>query len=735
MISKKFIKTTPLSKGQRDFFLQYCLYPDKSTYNEPYAWHVYSELDVSLVKRAFIEIIKRHEIYRSIFAMEKDPVQKVYSEPFLDFKIIDVGNEEVSSINRELYQESYKPFVLEKEPAFRVRLFRYAENHYILLLVWHHIAIDGWSLSLILDEFGMIYKNLKEGTNCNLNSVILQYSDFVSWQENLLLSKSGEASKVFWKDKLKGEIPVLELPIDKKRPPVPSYEGGLVPFRLSREISESLIKFCDKKGFTLNTVLLSLYFAFLHRYSGQNEIIVGTPRFGRRNKDFRNTCGYFVNMLPIRIHFKDGYSFEELLNILNEELKECVKHQDYPFSMMLKELESSRDVSYSPVFQTGFALQRACRQDAAIVLGNSTNEFNLHGLTLSPCSLEKNTAKFDLTLFIEQESDKVICGNFEYNRDIFHEDTILRLTRYLEQFIASVLHNCEEVISKVNLLPEAEEKQLLKEWNDTRVEYPTEYVIQELFEQQVARTPEAVALVYKNRQVTYRELNERANQLAHSLLKKGVGPETMVGICVERSLEMIIGLLGILKAGGAYVPLDPTYPEGRLKYILDNANIKLMVTQRNVNGWLPEGIESIYLDENHEMISQESISNPRIKVTSENLAYVIYTSGSTGNPKGVLLEQKGLCNFVYAFIDLMQLNSNSRVIQFASLSFDVSVLDIFTTLVAGGTLCVSSQEDVMPGEPLMKFLQNNRITHATLPPTVLNVLDESKFEHLKVVVS
>ncbi|PFZ09477.1 non-ribosomal peptide synthetase, partial [Bacillus pseudomycoides] len=551
MISKKFIKTTPLSKGQRDLFLQYCLYPDKSTYNEPYAWHVYSELDVSLVKRAFIEIIKRHEIYRSIFAMEKDAVQKVYSEPFLDFKVIDLGNEEVSSINRELYQESYKPFVLEKEPAFRVRLFRCAENHYILLLVWHHIAIDGWSLSLILDEFGMIYKNLKEGTNCNLKSMIFQYSDFVSWQENLLLSEIGEASKIFWKNKLKGEIPVLELPIDKKRPPVPSYEGGLVPFKLSREISENLLKFCDKKGVTLNTVLLSLYFAFLHRYSGQNEIIVGTPRFGRRNKDFRNTCGYFVNMLPIRIHFKDDYSFEELLNILNEELKECVKYQDYPFSMMLKELESNRDVSYSPVFQTGFVLQKASKQDAAIFLGNSTNKFDLHGLTLSPCSLEKNTAKFDLTLFIEQESDKAICGNFEYSKDIFHEDTILRLVRYLEQFIASVLHNYEESISKVNLLPVNEEKQLLEEWNDTGVEYPTEYVIQELFEQQVAQSQEAVALVYKNQQLTYRELNERANQLAHSLLKKGVGPETMVGICVERSVEMIIGLLGILKAGGA----------------------------------------------------------------------------------------------------------------------------------------------------------------------------------------
>ncbi|PEJ24954.1 hypothetical protein CN677_29145 [Bacillus pseudomycoides] len=735
MGNKKFIKTIPLSKGQRDFFLQYCLYPDKSSYNEPFAWHVYSKLDVSLVKKAFIEIIKRHEIYRSIFVMEKDPVQKVYSELGLDFEVIDVGTRELSSINRDLYQESYKPFVLENESPFRVRLFRYAKDHYIMLLVWHHIVTDGWSISLILDEFGTIYKHLKEAINYDLKNVLFKYSDFVSWQENLLLSEMGEASKVFWKNKLKGEIPVLELPIDKKRPPVPSYEGGLVPFKLSREISENLLKFCDKKGVTLNTVLLSLYFAFLHRYSGQNEIIVGTPRFGRRNKDFRNTCGYFVNMLPIRIHFKDDYSFEELLNILNEELKECVKYQDYPFSMMLKELESNRDVSYSPVFQTGFVLQKASKQDAAIFLGNSTNKFDLHGLTLSPCSLEKNTAKFDLTLFIEQESDKAICGNFEYSKDIFHEDTILRLVRYLEQFIASVLHNYEESISKVNLLPVNEEKQLLEEWNDTGVEYPTEYVIQELFEQQVAQSQEAVALVYKNQQLTYRELNERANQLAHSLLKKDVGPETMVGICVERSVEMIIGLLGILKAGGAYVPLDPTYPEGRLKYILDNANIKLMVTQRNVNGWLPEEIESICLDENQEMISQESITNPRIEVTPENLAYVIYTSGSTGNPKGVLLEQKGLCNLVHTIIDLMQLNSNSRVIQFASLSFDAAVFEIFTTLVAGGTLCVSSQEDVMPGEPLTRFLQNNKITHATLPPTVLNVLDESKFEHLKVVVS
>ncbi|MES9673285.1 condensation domain-containing protein, partial [Bacillus pseudomycoides] len=718
----------PLSYAQQRLWFMDQLEPNSSLYNIPTAWRLKGQWGIEALEKGCNALIQRHEVLRTVIQeINGEPMQVIEAYTPKALQVIDLrhlSQEEKELRLKVLTQSEIKtPFHLSEGPLIRTQLIIMEEEELVLLCTMHHIISDGWSMGILLDEWFAMYQAFVEEKPVQLRPLALQYADFSQWQRDWLKDEVLAQQLEYWQKELSGELPVLQLPFDSPRPAVQSYKGDTYQVILPVALLEKIKAFSRQEGATLFMTLLAGYQGFLSRYTGQKDILVGSPIANRNYKEIEGLIGFFVNTLVYRANFTDDLTFKELVAQVKGKALKAQEYQDVPFEKVVEVLQPERNPSHSPIFQTMFTLQTHSRKLPKIL-----------DHSLEPIPSYMAVAKFDLTVAME-ETEEGLQVAFEYNTDLFNALTIQRMAKHFENWLSEVMDSPQKSIGSLKLMSKGEEMQLLKEWNDTRVEYPTESVIQDLFEQQVARTPEAVALVYKNQQLTYRELNERANQLAHSLLKKGVRPETMVGICVERSVEMIIGLLGILKAGGAYVPLDPTYPEGRLKYILGNANIKLMVTQRNVNGWLSEGIESICLDENQEMISQESIANPRIKVTPENLAYVIYTSGSTGNPKGVLLEQKGLCNFVHTIIDLMQLNSNSRVIQFASLSFDAAVFDIFTTLVAGGTLCVSSREDVMPGEPLTRFLQNNRITHAVLPPTVLNVLEESKFEHLKVVVS
>ncbi|MEH6979841.1 condensation domain-containing protein, partial [Bacillus pseudomycoides] len=704
----------PLSYAQQRLWFMDQLEPNSSLYNIPTAWRLKGQWGIEALEKGCNALIQRHEVLRTVIQeINGEPMQVIEAYTPKALQVIDLrhlSQEEKELRLKVLTQSEIKtPFHLSEGPLIRTQLIIMEEEELVLLCTMHHIISDGWSMGILLDEWFAMYQAFVEEKPVQLRPLALQYADFSQWQRDWLKDEVLAQQLEYWQKELSGELPVLQLPFDSPRPAVQSYKGDTYQVILPVALLEKIKAFSRQEGATLFMTLLAGYQGFLSRYTGQKDILVGSPIANRNYKEIEGLIGFFVNTLVYRANFTDDLTFKELVAQVKGKALKAQEYQDVPFEKVVEVLQPERNPSHSPIFQTMFTLQTHSRKLPKIL-----------DHSLEPIPSYMAVAKFDLTVAME-ETEEGLQVAFEYNTDLFNALTIQRMAKHFENWLSEVMDSPQKSIGSLKLMSKGEEMQLLKEWNDTRVEYPTESVIQDLFEQQVARTPEAVALVYKNQQLTYRELNERANQLAHSLLKKGVRPETMVGICVERSVEMIIGLLGILKAGGAYVPLDPTYPEGRLKYILGNANIKLMVTQRNVNGWLSEGIESICLDENQEMISQESIANPRIKVTPENLAYVIYTSGSTGNPKGVLLEQKGLCNFVHTIIDLMQLNSNSRVIQFASLSFDAAVFDIFTTLVAGGTLCVSSREDVMPGEPLTRFLQNNRITHAVLPPTVLNV--------------
>ncbi|WP_345760849.1 amino acid adenylation domain-containing protein, partial [Bacillus sp. PBIB7] len=729
---ERFIKESLLSKGQNDLFLHYRMHPTLSTYNERYAWHIHNSLNIPLVRQAFIEIINRHEIFRSVFTIdETKPIQKILLKPIIDFRVIDAQLWSESSIQRYIEQETEIPFVLEQEPPFRIRLVQISDHHYILLLIWHHIIFDGWTLSLVLDEFGKIYKSLLEKKDPDLQPLLFQYSDFVSWQ-NIWLNKNGKHSKEFWLQKLSSQIPLIEWPTSKKTFST-SYEGKLFPFKFNQNLTEQLKGFCEDYNFTLSTLLFSLYFAFLHRYTGQNEIVIGTPRFGRKNKDFLKTCGYFVNTLPIRMVYSRNENFLSFMSRIRQELNNCIMHQDYPFPLIREQLPNDYVGNYARVCQANFVFQRACEQQAAIFLGNCSNTFDLYGLTLQPFFIQKRISKFDLTLFIEQDNNGEIYGNFEYNTDIFDNKAIEDIVKYFEAFIYSILNQKNQMLSNINILPEFEKHLILNDFNDTKAEYPKDKTIHELFEQQVKSVPDQTALVFGNEQLTYQQLNERANQLARTLRNEGVGADQLVGIMAERSLDMIVGILGILKAGGAYVPIDPEYPEERIHYMLEDSKAHLLLTQSHLRDRISFAGKILSLDE--EDSYDETGSNLKSIVEPHHLAYVIYTSGTTGKPKGVMVEHRGLCNLKTYFKENLHMNEHDRVVQFASISFDAAVWEIFSTLFMGGSLYVPNKEVVMDHLAFASYINQNKITTVTLPPSYAMYIEPEQVPCLKRLIT
>jgi amino acid adenylation domain-containing protein/thioester reductase-like protein len=718
----------PLSYAQQRLWFIDKLEPNSSLYNIPIAWHLKGEWDIKALEQGYNSLIQRHEILRTVIQeCNGEPIQviKEYVQESLttmDICSLSKGEKEVQ-LKTLLQEEAEKAFDFEEGPLIRAQIILMDDDEIVLLCTMHHIISDGWSMDILLNEWLTAYKAVNEGNMIELPPLSIQYADFTQWQRDWLKDEVLTKQLTYWKEELSGELPLLQLPFDYTRPAVQSYKGKTYKTIFSTELLDKIKAFNRQEGTTLFMTLLAAYQGFLSRYTGQKDILVGSPIANRNHNEIEGLIGFFVNTLVYRAKFTDDITFPELVAQVRRKALKAQQYQDVPFEKVVETLQPERNGSHSPLFQTMFIFQNTSQELLEII-----------NHKIEPIPIEIEVAKFDLTVGME-ETEVGLQISFEYNTDLFHASTIERMAKHFENWLNEAVDFPQKATRNLRLLGTSEEKQLVRDWNNTKVAYPAKHVIHELIEQRVSNTPNAVALVYKDQQLTYRELNERANQLAHYLKKKGVGPEQLVGICVERSCEMIVGLLGILKAGGAYVPLDPAYPEQRLQYIVNDSGIRILITQGESKKWLPEGIETIYVDQDREFISQESRANLAIEVKPDHLAYAIYTSGSTGNPKGVLLEHKGLCNLIHTYIDLMKLDSTSRLIQFASLSFDAAVIEIGKSLVAGGTLCISSQEDTIPGEPLTKFFQQHKITHATLPPAVLTMLDESKFEHLKVIIS
>src|SRR5215210_4539118 len=674
----------PLSFSQQRMWLLDQLEPGSPTYHISHALRLSGILEVEALERSLKEIVSRHEALRTTFAaVDGEPVQMI--SPAMDTKlpVEDLSGvpqaEREAEAKRLALEEKRRPFDLEHGPLFRARLLWLGEEEYVLLISMHHIVSDGWSMGVFWRELGALYGAFSRGGPSPLPKLPIQYADYALWQRQWLRGEALDEQLGYWKEQL-AELPVLELPTDHPRPAVQTHRGARQELVLPESLTQALKELSRQEGTTLFMVLLGALQVLLSRYSGQEDIAIGTPIAGRTRAETEELIGFFVNTLVLRTDLSGDPSFREVLSRVREVALGAYDHQDLPFEKLVEELQPERDLSRVPLSQVFFALQNVPQE--ALKLPN---------LLLEQQKVESGTVKYDLSFFLFEE-EQGLKGRLVYNAGLFDGSTIERMVGHLQTLLRSIAADPDRRLSELPLLSEAERHQLLFEWNDTATEYPRDRCVHELFEEQVERTPDAVAVVFEDQQLTYRELNRRANQLAHHLRALGVGPETLVGICVERSLEMVVGLLGILKAGGAYVPLDPAYPEERLTFVLEGARAPVLLTQQRLVERLPDkhGAEVVRLDADWPVIARKAEENLTSRATADNLSYVIYTSGSTGQPKGVMIEHRALSSFVAAAIGAYEMTASDRVLQFASLSFDASVEEIFPSLACGGTLVLRS---------------------------------------------
>src|SRR4028119_825011 len=742
-----------LSHGQQAIWFLYQMAPQSVAYNIYTTVRISSSLDLGAWHRAWPRIVERHQALRTTYTKrDGQPVQVVHLYQEVDVKVTDASSWSDDYLKKQILAEAECPYNLETGPVLRVHLFTRSPEEHIQLLAMHHIAGDMWSFDILLSELRILYaaevKTLAPSSihvvensdisNSQRDNILplptLSYTDYVRWQTEMLASSKGEQLSAYWQKQLAGELPLLDLPMDKPRPREQTYCGANHIIELDKELLQKLRQLSEAEGTSLYRIFLAAFFVLLYRYTGQEDIPVGSPMAGRWSREeFQGIVGYFTNAVVCRANLAGNPTFKELIAQVSRTVSEAREHQDYPFPLLVKELSPDRDLSCHPVFQVSLTSQKHRWYDQA---QKSPLKQEKTLLVMSPYLIEghQRGAALDLNLaIIEAGSSFQLC--WQYNTDLFDISTVHRMASSYQTLLKSILTNPEERVSALPLLTQAERHQLLVEWNDTKVEYPFDKCIHQLFEEQVERWPDSEAVLFEDKQLTYRELNQRANCLAHHLRTLGVGPEVLVGICVERSLEMVVGLLGILKAGGAYVPLDSAYPPERLAFMLEDSQVGVLLTQaRLVESLGKHQARIVCLDTDWEIIERQSEENPRCSLTSENLAYVIYTSGSTGRPKGVLVAHRGLCNLATAQIQIFDVNLSSRVLQFASLSFDVATSDWVIALCSGATLCIASNNALLAGSGLIEVLRDRAITHIELPAAVLGVLPKEELPTLGTII-
>ncbi|MEG4345120.1 amino acid adenylation domain-containing protein [Microcoleus sp. A003_D6] len=703
------LEPIPLSFAQARLWFLDQLQPESAFYNISLALRMSGQLNIATLQRAINEIIQRHEALRTNFAtQEGQPVQIIASTINLELRVVNLLHLPQSERETEAQQlavaEANQPFNLEREPLLRGTVLQLGETEYVLLLTMHHIISDGWSLGIFVKEITELYTAFYSGESPSLPELPIQYADFALWQRQWLTGEILQTQLNYWKQQLLEAPALLELPTDRPRPAVQTFRGAHQSFAISQELSLALVSYSKRKEVTLFMLLVAAFQTLLYRYTGQDDIVLGTPLANRNRQEIEGIIGFFVNTLVLRTDLSGNPTFEQLLNRVQEMALQAYTHQDLPFEQLVEVLHPTRDLSYTPLFQVMFALEDA-----------SVPSIELPELTVSSYPVEIGTAKFDLTLSMENRADGLVA-EWEYNTDLFDADTIARMTQHLQTFLKGIVANPQQKISELPLLIPIEQQQLLADWNDTTKESPQDKCIHQLFEEQVEQTPDQVAVVFEGEQLTYRELNAKANQLAHYLQSLGVEPEILVGICVERSPLMIIGLLGILKAGGAYVPIDPTYPLERKAFMVEDSCVPVLLTQKKLVEKLPaHSARIVCLDSEWEEIAVHSEESPSSAVQPENLAYVIYTSGSTGKPKGVLIEHRSLVNYITAVNAEYEIDKSDRILQFSSISFDVSAEEIYTSLTSGATLVLRTESMLDSIKGFLQKCKNWEITVMALP--------------------
>jgi amino acid adenylation domain-containing protein len=708
-------RALPLSLAQERLWFLAQLDPESPVYNIQVGYRLSGPLNVTALEQSLSEIIRRHEALRTIFpAVDGRPVQAIapavpWTLPVLDLrKVPEIEREaQVRALARA---EGQQAFDLAQGPLFRAILVHLDAEEHVLLLTLHHIISDGWSQGVFWRESGVLYEAFAAGKPSPLPELGIQYADFAIWQRHWLQREVLETQLAYWKGHLAG-VSILQLPTDRPRPPVQTFRGARHPVRFSPTLLRRLKELSQRHGTTLFMTLLAAFQALLHRYTRQDDIPVGSFIANRNWLKTEGSIGFFVNTLVLRIDLSGNPSFQELLGRVREVTLGAYSHQDLPYEKLVEELRPPRAVSRNPLFQVLFALRNTPRQAP-----------ELAGLTLSSLDVYNETAKFDLTLELG-ETPEGVSGWFEYSTDLFDAATIARMAGHFQTLLEGIVAAPEQRLATLPLLSADERRRLLMEWNDTAADYPRDQCIHEVFEGQVARRPNAVAVVWDGEELTYYELNRRANQVAHHLRMLGVGPEVLVGLCLERSLEMVIGLLGILKAGGAYVPLDPTHPLERLAFMLEDAKVSVLLTQASLVARLPaNGATMICLDSEWPTIARHSEENLSSGVTAENLASVLYTSGSTGRAKGVLGTHRATQNVLAWLWQAYPFSSEEVACQKTSMSFVDSMQELLGPLLRGIQTVLIPNEVLQEPYRLVQMLAAHCVTRILLVPSLLRVL-------------
>lgn len=736
MAGSAFLHEYPLSRGQTALWFHYKLAPESVAYNLAGAVAFPRDTDLEAFQSAFQKLAERHPMLRTFFGERHgEPVQRVHPSIEAAFQTVDASGWGTALLDDALAKEVYRPFDLEHGPTWRVVVFKQAPlstdtnavgeaRGNLTLLTLHHIISDLWTIAIILSEVTALYREETTGVPARLKPLRTSYADHVQKEMDQSAGSQAEMSWDYWSTVLSGELSTLSLLGDRSRPSVSTGRGAVQSLLLDKNLTGTLHTLAEEQHVALYTVLLTAFQTLLQRYTGQNDILVGFPKAGRSPGSAR-VVGYFVNQTVIRSDFTENPHFIDQLNRIHKSVEEGARHDWYPFSLLVQRLQPVRDLSRSPLIQAVFSWQQAPsvipRENAgAVVLGKADNTIELNGMVLRSFALAYRAAPFDISMLASEISDG-LAVTIEYATDLFDPETISGMAVCYRTLLESISVNPEQRVSDLAILPELERDQLVEAWNATAAAYPDKACLHQLFEQQAERTPEIIAVASGEEQLTYRQLNQRANQLAHYLKEQGVGPDRLVGVCLEPSMQMIIAILGVLKAGGAYLPLDPNIPEKRLSSLVTDARPILLLTRQGLRTRLHDFTGNLFfLDTEVDRLRRQLQTNPSSPATPDHLAYVMYTSGSTGTPKGVALAHRGVVNLLTDFQNRQAIQPGEACSWWTSPGFDVSVYEIFSPLMSGGSLQVIPEDLRLEVHRLLDWIQEYNIRSAYIPPFLLN---------------
>ncbi|MEW6367287.1 MAG: amino acid adenylation domain-containing protein [Acidobacteriota bacterium] len=716
----------PLSAGQRALWFLHQLEPESAAYNVPAAVRLLGDLDVPALHRAFGSLAGRHPILRMTFAsVGGEPVQEARNDP--SFEQLDASTWDDEAVRKQLNDEANRPFDLQRGPLMRVRLLRRYDREHLLMLNMHHIITDFWSQAVIMRDLGQLYEAERSGRAADLPSLALQYSDFARIQDEMLGGPEGERLRAFWQKQLAGELPILNLRTDRPRPPVQTYRGAVQPVTVDEDDWSRLKDLGRRNNATPFMTLLAAFHVLLRRYTGQRDIVIGAPMAGRSRAQLSNMLGYFVNPVALRTESSGDATFSEHLARARRTVLGAFEHQDYPFATVVEQIQPARDPSRTPVFQVMLALQNAPAFEGQsltpFALGAGDARVQWCGLSLESFPLDHSIAQFDLTLNAG-EVDGALRGALNYNTDLFDASTIARMARHFQQLLRSIVAAPHQRLSELPILTEAEERRQTVEWNSTHQEFPVDSCIHELFDAQASQTPDSVAVIFQDQKLTYRDLARKADLLAARLRALGVGPEALVGICMEGSIEMIVAIAGVLKAGGAYVPLDPLYPIERLAFMIEDACPQLVLTLEKHQPSLPPAALAISLDAAWDVPIYTGAAAPA--AASSNAACLIYTSGSTGEPKGVVITHRSIVNLITSFVRSYRADETDRVLPLTAATSASFVGEILPILCTGGAVVLPDREETLDFTKLFELLARHGVTILSTVPAMVRMINQLK---------